>query len=193
LLFVHMLCILFCVLCFCTVSPRLHSCSFSICVQFYRPPSPDGTLWRLRISICVQFYRPLSPDGTLWRLRKVLFYPKSHSLITDISQFWTKQRLKIIWQYTHYPRTYQFTAVFAIRRLQHTATAREENSGTMLYCDWQLQFVFMWNWHQPLPHRPDWMMHTGPAFRWCERGPCPGRWLRGGAKKAVTDRPHVNT
>jgi hypothetical protein len=35
--------------------------------------------------------------------------------------------------------------------------------------------------------------HAGPAFGWGERGPCPGRWLRGGAKKAVTDRPHVNT
>jgi hypothetical protein len=34
---------------------------------------------------------------------------------------------------------------------------------------------------------------AGPAFGWGERGTCPGRWLRGGAEKAVTDRPHVNT
>jgi hypothetical protein len=33
----------------------------------------------------------------------------------------------------------------------------------------------------------------GPAFGSGERGPCPERWLRGGAEKAVTDRPHVNT
>jgi hypothetical protein len=32
---------------------------------------------------------------------------------------------------------------------------------------------------------------AGPAFGWGERGPSPGRWLRGGAKKSVTDRPHV--
>jgi hypothetical protein len=34
---------------------------------------------------------------------------------------------------------------------------------------------------------------TGPAFGWGERGTCPGRRLQGGAEKAVTDRPHVNT
>jgi hypothetical protein len=34
---------------------------------------------------------------------------------------------------------------------------------------------------------------TGPAFGWGERGPCPGRWLRGFAETAVTDRPRVNT
>jgi hypothetical protein len=38
-----------------------------------------------------------------------------------------------------------------------------------------------------------WWVKPGPAFGWGERGPCPGRWLRGGAEKAVTDRPHVNT
>jgi hypothetical protein len=31
------------------------------------------------------------------------------------------------------------------------------------------------------------------VFGWGKRGPCPGRLLRGGAEKAVTDRPHVNT
>jgi hypothetical protein len=36
-------------------------------------------------------------------------------------------------------------------------------------------------------------MNPGPAFGWGERGIWPGRWLRGGAEKAVTDRPHVNT
>jgi hypothetical protein len=36
-------------------------------------------------------------------------------------------------------------------------------------------------------------VYPGPAFGWGERGTCPGRWLRGGAEKAVTDRPHVNT
>jgi hypothetical protein len=36
-------------------------------------------------------------------------------------------------------------------------------------------------------------MPPGPAFGWGERSPCPGRRLRGGAKKAVTDWPHVNT
>jgi hypothetical protein len=34
---------------------------------------------------------------------------------------------------------------------------------------------------------------AGPAFGWGKRGPCPGRWLRGGAEKAITDQPHVNT
>jgi hypothetical protein len=41
----------------------------------------------------------------------------------------------------------------------------------------------------------DWnILFPASAGLWVgESGPCPGRRLRGGAEKAVTDRPHVNT
>jgi hypothetical protein len=42
-------------------------------------------------------------------------------------------------------------------------------------------------------HLVDSLLYSGPAFGWGEWGPCPGRRLRGDAKKAVTDRSHVNT
>jgi hypothetical protein len=86
--------------------------------------------------------------------------------------------------------TYLLSAVHRVfrgMRTQHRLRWLETRSCSVFCCIISSHCFYFHLHKNPLS------FHSGPAFGWGERGPCPRRWLRGGAKKAVTDRPHVNT